>query len=220
MEIKDTLSLDNLGLLLAFVWPGWLAVRTYGLLMPTRDVEWKDTVAQGLFFSVITYVLFFPAVLVVLASENIGKNPWLYWACLALLLFVGPVVLAFLYRQLFRWTWLAKRLQAPYPTAWDYFFDRREPCFILVHLKTGAMIGGYWSAGSYASSFPREGELYISVAVLVNEKGEFQSVVDRTKGILIRKDEYSYLEFFSAAASSEQSGGSDAGQRSPQAAGT
>ncbi len=102
MEIKDALSLDSLGFLLAFVWPGLLAVRTYGLLMPTRDVEWKDTVAQGLFFSVITYVLFVPAVLVVLASENIGKHPWLYWGCLALLLFVGPVSLAFLYRQLWR----------------------------------------------------------------------------------------------------------------------
>jgi hypothetical protein len=219
VEIKDTLSVDSLGLLLALVWPGWLAGRTYGHLMPTRQLEWKDAVTEGVFFSAINYIVFFPAVLFVLRGENIEAHPWSYWGCIALLLLIGPVLLAVTYRQSFRWNWLAKRIQAPYPTAWDYFFDKREQCFVLAHLKNGAMVGGFWGAGSYASSFPRDGDLYISTACSVDQNGVFIKVVDRTKGILLRKEQYTYLEFFAASAPSKpQPGVTNDGQGESEAA--
>ena len=204
MQLKDTLSLNSLGLFLAFVWPGWLAARTYGHLMPMRRLEWKDSITEGVFFSTINYIVFLPAALFVLRNDNFKAYPWSCWGCIALLLFIGPVLLAIVYRQLFRWKWLAKRIQAPYPTPWDYFFDKREQCFILAHLKSGAMVGGFWGRDSYASSFPRDGDLYITTACKVDQNGVFTEVVEQSKGILIRKEDYTYLELFAATVPSQR----------------
>lgn len=189
-------SLDALGTLLVFVWPGVLALQVYRLIMPARPLEWKDVLAQGLFYSVINYLLLFPAAVFVLNVENLEDHTWRYWGCILLLLLIGPVVLPNAYKYAHSWSWLRGKIQAPYPTSWDYFFGRRKPVFILVHLKDGRMVGGYWGAGSYASSYPADGDLYISTACRVDKDGRFREIIDGSDGIHIHRDQFTYLEFF------------------------
>lgn len=191
-------SLDALGTLLAFVWPGVLALMVYRLIMPARPFDWKDFLAQGLFFSVINYIIFFPAAVFVVKSSNLETSPWIYWISILILLLIGPIVLPIGFAHAHTWRWLRGKIQSPYPSSWDYFFAQRQSTFILVHLKDGRMVGGYWGAGSYASSFPDEGDLYISTACQVDEHGKFLKVIDRTQGILIKRADLSYLEFFSS----------------------
>ncbi len=92
---------------------------------------------------------------------------------------------------------LVKYLQLPYPTAWDAYFDKRLECFVLVHLKNGELLGGYYGAGSFASSFPNDGDIYVCAVYQIDEFGRFGEPIPYSGGFLIRKDEYSYLEFFS-----------------------
>ena len=203
-------SLDALGTLLVFVWPGVLSLQTYRAIMPAKPIDWKDT-GQALFYSALNYIVFFPAARFVLHSSNLELNPWSYWLCILLLLLVGPIALAFVYKYAHRWKPIGRLIQAPYPTSWDFFFGQRLQVFVLIHLKTGGLLGGYWGTGSYASSFPEAGDLYIRVACRVDANGEFQEVVARTRGILIRREEFSYLEFFEAGSGSViVSGGTDA----------
>jgi hypothetical protein len=188
-------SIDSLGLLLAFVWPGVLIQHVYRLIMPARAFEWKEVLSQGLFFSVVNYVLLFPIVLFVIDGENLELHAASYWGSIVLLLLVGPACIAIGYKSLHRWKWIGRWIQAPYHTAWDFFFDQRKPYFVLVHLRTGYLVGGYYGPGSYAAAYPNEGDLYLSNAVRVDHTGTFLAFVEGSAGLLIRKDEYSYLEF-------------------------
>lgn len=113
------------------------------------------------------------------------------------IILVGPVVWPYVWSRLIRNKKLMKKLHLPYPTAWDYFFDKREIAFVLIHLKNGKKIGGYYGANSYATSFPRDGDIYLEASIKVKDNGEFEEVIENTKGLLIRKEEYQMIEFFS-----------------------
>jgi hypothetical protein len=163
--------------------------------MPTRPVPWSEVVSQGLFYSILNYIVFFYPAMFVLRPTNFETHPFWYWGALVLLLLVGPLFLVVFYRQLHRWKLLTKWVQAPYPTSWDSFFDRRQECFVKVYLQNGRIVGGFWGKGSYASSYPHEGDLYIASAIQIEDDGRFGKRIENSAGILIRKEEYMFLEF-------------------------
>jgi hypothetical protein len=67
---------------------------------------------------------------------------------------------------------------------------------MLIHLTDGSVVGGYWGEQSYASSYPEQGDLYLSAVYKVDDSGQFEAPLEDTDGLLIRKDQYSYLELF------------------------
>ena len=67
---------------------------------------------------------------------------------------------------------------------------------MIVHLKDGDKLGGYYGKGSYASAFPNEGDLYVSKLFYLDENDKFGDIVPETKGLLIRESEYRYIELF------------------------
>jgi hypothetical protein len=203
------LDLEKLGLAIAFVWPGLLAVQVYRLIVPGRDLDWAHALLQGFFFTVVNYVILFPAALFVLRSHNLDLHPYLYWAALLLAWLGGPVGLPFLWRWLLRRRVISRYLLPPHASAWDWYFERRKPVFVLIHLNSGRLAGGFWGDGSFASSYPDQGDLYLSAVYKVDERGRFGEPVPQTDGLLIRRDEYSYLELFSVP--DEGKGGSHGG---------
>ena len=76
------------------------------------------------------------------------------------------------------------------------FFDKRTPLFILIHLNDGKMVGGYFGDDSYATSYPCEGDIYIQTVYKVDEDGRFGETISGSRGLLIRKDQYTYIETF------------------------
>ncbi len=123
-------------------------------------------------------------------------HPYMYKAGLMIVLLVLPVSWPFLYRWLIKWKWLASKIQLPYDTAWDFFFERRIPVFVLMQLKNGSKIGGYFGPRSYATSFPTEGDIYVETVYSVDEDGVFKEPINDTDGAIIRKDQYDLIEFF------------------------
>ncbi len=67
---------------------------------------------------------------------------------------------------------------------------------MLVHLKGGRIIAGYYGPNSFASSFPQDQDIYLEEVWKVNNKGEFISKIGETKGILLSSDGIDYIEFF------------------------
>lgn len=179
----------------ALAFPGLISMHVYRLLMPARPIEWKTAILEAFFYSAVNFAICIP-----IFAWFIFGHPEnnLFWAIIAgyVTFLVGPVAWPSIWVWVVRRTQLTKKLQLPYPTAWDAFFDSREPCFVLITLKSGSKIGGYYGPGSYASSFPDVGELYLSAVYKVDAEGKFLDVVPDTKGLLIRKDEYNLIEFF------------------------
>lgn len=120
-----------------------------------------------------------------------------YSAAAILLLLVTPIIWPLVLISVFKSKPLANRIRIPYPTAWDFFFDQRETGFVLVHLTDGKLLGGYWGGNSYASSFPNDGDIYLEAVYSVDEFGRFGNPTPNTRGVLLRKEQYSYVELFS-----------------------
>jgi len=132
----------------------------------------------------------------VVNASNQDSHPFLYWGAILLLLVIAPIAWPFALRQLFRWRWLAQHVQLPFPTAWDFFFHRRRPAFLLFRLKDGSFLAGYWGPNSYAGSFPNDGDVYIEAVYSLNEDGTFGEPIADTAGALIRRDQYESIEIF------------------------
>jgi hypothetical protein len=91
-------------------------------------------------------------------------------------------------------------LVTPHPTSWDNFFARRTTCWMILRLKSGAMIAGHYGIGSHASSFPNEADVYVSEVWRLDEHGHFKEQVEGTMGMLIRREDCELIEFLEETA--------------------
>lgn len=194
--MESTLDINTIALFVVFILPGLISVQVYRLLMPARSLEWSNTILQGLFFTSVNFALFSPIIYLLHFNNFPLRHPVIYAFGIFTVLFVGPILLPLVFRKIVRTKRLIRNFQLPYPTAWDYFFDKREEVFLLIHLASGKMIGGYFGPDSYAGDFPNDGDLYIEAVYSVNDKGEFLERIECTKGLLLRKDQYTYIELF------------------------
>jgi len=159
-------------------------------------MDWGQALLQGFFFTVINYLLGFPLVLYVLRTENVEHHAVAYWLALTVVWLIGPILLPVAWKWLVGTRFVSRYLQQPYITPWDYYFDRREAAFMLIHLKNGHLIAGYWGPGSYASGYPEQGDLYLSAVYSVDSRGKLGAPIPSTKGLLIGRDQYTYIELF------------------------
>ena len=147
-----------------------------------------------------------------LCSKRVLGLPFLFWLVFGydplahpvrysggaiLLLFITPIVWPLILVAIFKSKRLARRIQIPYPTAWDFFFDQREPGFVLVHLSSGKLLGGYWGASSHAGSYPNDGDIYLEAVYTVDKSRVFGDPIPNTRDVLLRKEQYTYVELFS-----------------------
>lgn len=193
-------DLKTIEFFIVFVVPGLVSISVYRLLMPARRLDWSSALPQGLFYSSINFVVLLPLIAFAGSESFREQHGFLSWIAIAIVLLLFPAAWPAILRAAFRWKWLASRIQIPYPTAWDFFFDIRDPAFVLVHLNSGSLIGGYWGGKSYAGSFPNDGDIYLEAVYEVDENGEFGGPMPHTKGVLLRKEEYTYLELFDVPA--------------------
>ena len=205
VNMDNFLNIDSVRLFIVLVFPGLISMKIYRLLMPARPVDWSNALVEGLFYSIINFALFLPLIIPIHLNNFPSDHPIWYAICGVAILLVGPILWPIVLTQIFRSKLLIGRLQIPYPTSWDYFFDKREPVFLLIHLNDGKMIGGYFGTDSYATSFPNHGDIYLQLVFKVNDDGTFDKPIEDTKGLLIRKEEYTYLEIFNVP--QQQEGG-------------
>ena len=94
-----------------------------------------------------------------------------------LIILVGPAMLGAglgiaIQNDLFRPFFARLRLQPVHvvPTAWDYQFGRmREAHWVLVRLKDGGSVAGFFGTRSFASSDPEERDIFIEQVYRIDE---------------------------------------------------
>jgi len=191
--------LDTPVLLLFLVFPGLVSMQVYRMIMPAYRIEWKSAILEGLFYGVINLVLLSPLVYWLMSTGAAEANAIMLWAAAAVVFVIAPIVWPLAFVFLVKRPLLRRYVQLPYPSAWDFFFDRRADCFVLIHLKNGQMIGGYYGPNSYATSFPDHGDIYLEAVYRVDATGTFVEPIESTEGLLISRDGYSYIELLGVA---------------------
>lgn len=194
----DIWSQDKLILFIAFVVPGFIALKVYELFSPTKERDTSKQLIDVVSYSCFNYaVMFWP--LTIVESTGFKLNcPKTYYLTYFLALFVIPALLAFGLNQLRKAQWIQRLLPHPTQKPWDFVFSQRETYWVRVTLKNGTVIGGLYGARSFASSAPAEEQIYLEQHWVLNKNEGFKRPVEETAGIIILAAEIATVELLNS----------------------
>jgi hypothetical protein len=193
MDIWET---DKLLLFIAFVVPGFISLKTYGLLFPDSRSETSQQLIDAIAYSSINYALLLWPIYEVEFSQLRSLHPTFYILFYVIVLFIAPIVWAFLFKWLRTSELFQNRFHHPTTKAWDYVFSQRNPYWIIVSLKNGQKIAGLYSGNSFASTAPAPEQLYLEKTWILNKYGGFERQRIDSAGIIIMASEIVTVEFF------------------------
>jgi hypothetical protein len=189
--MADLLEINKLQLLFVAVIPGFVSLKVWGIINASQQVKLTDSFLDAVCYSFLNFAFLFWLIPI----ANKASLPYSVLLFIAILL-VAPAIWPVLVKRLLSSKWLRGRVVNPVPTSWDHFFSRGQPCFLLLHLKDGSLIGGRYCGDSYASSYPEPKDLFISEVWTIDKKGHFLSKIDSTAGMLINYDVIDFIEAF------------------------
>ena len=156
--MADLFQIDKLQLAFLVVVPGFVSLKVWSLIHPTARPNVTTSLVDVVCYSFLNFAALFW--LIPIATHE-GNQFWSSVFFLMILL-VFPTVWPIFVKVLLSAKWMRGKTLNPIPSGWDYFFGRNEPCFILLHLKSGKLIGGLYYKNSFASAYPERQELDIS----------------------------------------------------------
>ena len=194
---------------LTLLFPGIIALAIYDLRVPGERRKWSDMgvalVAYSILIDVVaaSYLKLFP----IAADATIQTIVFVIVAVLLVPATIGWLVVDI--RE-----WLAEKglVLSAMPTAWDEFFHRigKVPVALVITLKDGRRVGGFWAEKPFASSYPADQDLLIPVPVKIDESGRFVERVADSKGLLISRDDILTVEALDAEATAKASNAASA----------
>jgi hypothetical protein len=110
---------------------------------------------------------------------------------------VVPIVWPVLFYKLLSSERLSKYFLHPIQKPWDYVFGKREPYWIIIHLKDNRRIGGKFDSKSFASSYPSAEKIYLEEVWKLDLDGNFVEPIKRSSGIIISNNDILAVELFS-----------------------
>jgi hypothetical protein len=198
--VPEFLNIQTLGFFTFYLVPGVIATFVYNFFIRSSLTKYADYLIELLVFGVFYHALFFWLIADV-NSPDITSNQFLYNFLTLLTIFVIPSLLGYLAAFVIQSRILRRITRTathPTPMAWEHVLGKNKPYYIIFHLKSGQKLGGLYSGESFASSFPQAQEIYVQELYHVTERGKFDNKVERTEGAIIRFDECSFIEFFTA----------------------
>jgi Family of unknown function (DUF6338) len=169
--------------------------------MPRGSENRESSLLRFLTLSAINYGLWVWLVYLMMKSSFFVDNPVRACIAWAFVVFVSPAMLGLgvgALGQRNAGRRLLDRLGIstlhPIPTAWDYFFGRRVPVWVVVTLTDGSYVAGYYGTGSFASSERDERDLYLEAVYNIQDATEWVEV-PRSAGVWIRGTQIRHLEF-------------------------
>jgi hypothetical protein len=170
-----------------FVALGFISLKMWSFLHPSQKIRLSESLIEAIIFSSFNHI-------VITGLYFLLKKYLFVWFILALGVFplLWPIVLYLLLKmRVFK-----KARINLIPKSWDYFFSKRECCFMLIHLNNGRMIGGLYGTDSFTSSYPEKEDLYLQEIWEIDSQGGFIKKIPGSKGILVNHDVVEYIELF------------------------
>jgi Family of unknown function (DUF6338) len=191
MSLPDKLDLESLPLFVLLILPGFISMRVYSLIRPGDQPTLKDSLFEAVAYGTMNIGLMSWAIYWFQLTESI----WIKAVLAAMILAIAPVFWPFALDRALEFSARKGLLNYRYKTAWDDFFSRRRPCWLIVHLSDGRRIGGVFSDKSYATLYPTPGHLFIEELWQVDqESGEFVGDGPVSQGIILKPEDYRFVE--------------------------
>ena len=188
---------SSLLLFLTLFIPGFLMLKVYDLRVASERRDFTKAAFDAVVYSILNFIALFPITRALLDSQFYIYHPYRAYLSLAIVFIIAPVVWPNLIYWLRCHPLGSKFLVHPKDKAWDAIFSLRRESWIIVHLRDGRKIGGWFSSKSFASSSPAPPEIYLEEVWTLSSDGAFTEQVAQTRGILILKGDILGVEFFS-----------------------
>lgn len=203
------LAPETLVLILYFVVPGFVLLRTYDLIVPAERRDFTQAFVDVVAFSfAILAFWFWPFFALVAYNERLPTVAYytLLFILTLLVAFATPVFLAYAFYKLRTEGFLKGKAPHPYPTSWDwFFFERADNYYLRFYVKEGEDFGGYYGAKSFATGFPNAQQIYVEEVWRLDEGGELAVSVEGTRGAIVNMADCTMIEFLKVQESPETS---------------
>ena len=156
--------------------------------------------------SLANKIVAFSALLKEVNGQNSVAMDWSIFAWLVTVLFILPVIVAFIISWF--WFWRANWSQSflekfglslvqRTPKAWDWFFlTQKQGCWIIAELDDGTLVGGQYGPESFSSLSPDREDLYLETCYYVDEYHNFHDPIPDNVGTWINGDKVKKLHFY------------------------
>lgn len=188
-------------LAIAFLVPGFILSSVLATTFRRRSRSAADLTLQYLTLSCVNHGLWSWLIVLMIQGEWLLQRRVVSAVLVFIIVFASPVALGALAAPLSRKPVAKRALSALgfnvarcIPTAWDFKFEQEVPAWVIVRLRDGAVVYGFWGEESFAGDEPGERDLYLE-AVFQPDEGEAWQPAPDTAGILIRASEIATIEF-------------------------
>jgi hypothetical protein len=192
----DIWNVDKLALFLIFFLPGFISMKVYDLMVPAEPRDFTKSLFEAISYSTLNFAALFWLIAAIQRNDFYHQHFVLYWLSFVAIMVVVPVCWPFAFLRLSSWRPVGKHFVHPIQKPWDYVFGKRVPFWIIIHLKNGEKIGGFFGPESFASSNPADEQIYLEEVWVLDETNSFLSPVENSRGIIIMNDEIRAVEFF------------------------
>lgn len=194
--MDDILSIDKLALFILFVMPGFIALKTYSLLIPSYHKPSSEQLLDAVAYSCINYAILLWPIYSVESGGLRNSHPTGYAVFYMFVVLIAPVSMACLWVLLRKNDFFQDVFHHPKTRPWDYVFGQRRPFWVVVTLKSGRVVGGKYDSNSFASGLPSEENIYLEEAWEINSGGAFERPFNETAGIIVLSSEIETVELF------------------------
>ena len=202
-------SLTAVIVLIVFLVPGYIWRTVEGRFVALdRESKWEMLALGFLTRSTIIYLPILPSLYLSWLDKWHEHHPWLTSLLSLLWLILIPTVLGVFtgFGRQKRWLekflgWAGLSSFNPIPNAWESYFSQAPNSWIIVTLKNGQRVYGYFGDGSYASSDPKNRDIYVAKTVVV-ENGQYR-LVENTGGVYVPASEILTVEFINEGESGD-----------------
>lgn len=192
----DQWQMSTIPLFLIFFVPGFVSMKVYDLLIAGERRDFSRAVLEAMGYGALNFAALSWLIIIAQSAGFFRDYKIAYYIVMFLILFITPVLWPILYLRLSSLPSVAKYIVHPVRSPWDYVFGKREPFWVIVHLRDGRRIGGKFATASFASSAPYPESLYMEELWEIDEKGRFVKRIERSRGMIVFEKEMLGVEFF------------------------
>lgn len=193
---------ENIFLILTLVVPGYLIAQVRAQFLTGRSHTIGEQIICFVALGALNYIIFWKLISYLTSPDSIDLSYTIRALLWATIIFIVPAVVGavsgllsqkdFFYTVLCR---LGLSPSHPMPSAWDYYFLKKKDCFVLVSLKNGETVAGYFGLSSFASSCPDERDIYLQQTYRIDDQNQWHMDAPG-KSILIAASDISSIQFW------------------------
>lgn len=196
-------NFDMLFYTLAFIVPGFIMSAVIAMFLPQKQEQFQTLFLRFLTFSCLNYAVWSWLFYILQRTGFPKDHPYKTAAIWGGIILVSPIVIGVIVGFASKKQWLRGLLQKLgfnpvhiIPT-WDFkFYNTPTPQWVIITLKDGSIVAGYYGGKSFASSEGPERDIFIEKVYKIPDDNTQQwEEVEGSQGILIKSDIIKHIEF-------------------------